>query len=503
MRLSLGFEQKQVQKQILAPRMIQSMEILQLPAIELEARIEQELIENPILEQQEKDKTLPEDTYERENPDAPTDSERELVVDDKTNNAEDFERLVDLDQQVPDYFDDQPRVSAGRADEISSRRHDQLANVVTRPTTLHDALLLQLREMDLPGPVSEVAQRIISSLDANGYLNVSLQDLIASDADSAEMEYARRALKVVQSMEPTGVGARSLKECLLLQLRPTMPAYTELRTIISNHLEDLRDNRLPQIRDKTGYSFVKINETWEAIRHLNPKPGAEFQDVAVQTVTPDVYLDRTEDGHYQVRLADTNVPELRISRYYRKRLADRDTTPEEREFIKRKINAAQWLIESIEQRRHTLTKVSQAIVDHQLRFIEDGPEAIEPLKMQQIADKVGVHVTTVSRAVDDKWLQTPRGVYSLRGFFVGGTKAADGEDVTWDNIRRRLQEIIDDEDKSDPFSDDALVAQLAEAGLKVARRTVTKYRKKMGIPSSRQRRDWTTTPTASAASESI
>ena len=168
-----------------------------------------------------------------------------------------------------------------------------------------------------------------------------------------------------------------------------------------------------------------------------------------------------------------------------------EANPEERKYIKRKINAAQWLIESIEQRRNTLTRVAQAIVDHQSRFIEEGPESIEPLKMQQIAEKVGVHVTTVSRAVDDKWIQTPRGIYPLKRFFVGGTVSDDGEEVAWDAIRNKLQEVVDSEDKTQPYSDDELVRQLKKHGLNVARRTITKYRRKMSIPSSRQRRDWT------------
>jgi RNA polymerase sigma-54 factor len=167
-----------------------------------------------------------------------------------------------------------------------------------------------------------------------------------------------------------------------------------------------------------------------------------------------------------------------------------NTDPATREYIKRKINSAQWLIEAIEQRRSTLLKTAQAIVDHQTPFLIDGPEAIEPLKMQQIADRIGMHVTTVSRAVDDKWLQTPRGLHPLRRFFVGGTVSADGDEVAWDTVRIKLQEIIDSEPKDDPYSDDALVEELGKRGITVARRTVTKYRKAMRIPSSRQRRDW-------------
>ena len=186
-----------------------------------------------------------------------------------------------------------------------------------------------------------------------------------------------------------------------------------------------------------------IRETWIEIRKLNPKPGAGFADVHVPTVTPDVFVDKAEDGTYKVFLEDGRTPTLYISDYYRQRLASGDATPEEKEYIKRKINAAQWLIESIEQRRSTLTRVAQAIVNHQTRFLDEGPEFIQPLKMQQIADIVKVHVTTVSRAVDEKWIQTPRGILPLRRFFVGGTHSDEGTDVAWDIVRIKLQEMID------------------------------------------------------------
>ncbi len=226
------------------------------------------------------------------------------------------------------------------------------------------------------------------------------------------------------------------------------------------------------------------------LRKLSLKPGAEFNDIVVPPVTPDVFVEPDENGQYRVRLEDGHTPSLFISPYYRKLFQNADTNEETREYIKRKVNSAQWLIDSIQQRRSTLTKVAQAIVEHQKEFLDKGPEAIEPLKMQQIADKVGVHVTTVSRAVDDKWIQTPRGIFPLKRFFCGGTTSADGEEVAWDTVRLKLQEIIDAEDKQHPLSDDQLVQQLAAHGITVARRTVTKYRKAMGVLSSRQRRDW-------------
>ena len=490
MRMSFGLEQKLVQKQILAPRMIQSMEILQLPVLALQERIDQEMNENPLLESLESDPDSPEEVAERENPDAPSDSEKELVVDETKSNEDDFERLVEMGSEFPDAFDDGPTRSVNRMEEMASRKHDAMANIAARAETLQHYLEMQLGELELVGELSTMVQRIITSLDSNGYLTTSLEDLLPPDADDAILTLARKALEVVQSLDPTGVGARDLRECLLLQLKPDMPYLDEVKTLVSGHLEDLRDNRLPAIERKTGYSITKIKEAWSELRKLNPKPGADFTATIAPTVTPDVFLDRQEDGTYKVRVEEGNVPSLRISNYYRKRLATGEATAEEREYIKRKINSAQWLIESIEQRRSTLTRVAQSIIDHQTRFIDDGIEALDPLKMQQVADKVGVHVTTVSRAVDDKWIQTPRGIYPLKRFFVGGTKSDDGEDVAWNSIRLKLQEVVDQEDKTKPFSDDDLVKQLKKHGLSVARRTITKYRRKMGIPSSRQRRDW-------------
>jgi RNA polymerase sigma-54 factor len=494
MRLGQHLHQSLQQRQTmtLAPRMIQSMEILQLPIMALQERIEQEMNENPLLEMREEDPALPEENVERENPDAPETTEKELVVDEAHNNAEDFERLLDLDREMPEYFDERPRVSATRIDEESDRKHDAMANVTDRPESLHDYLLHQLGEQELAPELQKMCERIISSLDAKdgGYLKTSLEDLLPADATDDDVALAYRALAVIQSLDPPGVAARDLRECLLLQLTPELPYYEELKTLISGHLEDLRDNRLPAIERATGYSIERIQQAWEQLRKLNPKPAARFQEVFAPTVTPDVMVEQDEEGKYRIRLEDGSTPSLYISNYYRQRLANGTATPEEREFIKRKINAAQWLIDSIEQRRNTLTRVAQAIVDHQTKFLDEGPEAIEPLKMQQIADKVGVHVTTVSRAVDDKWIQTPRGIYPLKRFFVGGTRSDDGEDVAWDAIRIKLQELVDHEDKKNPHSDDELVKRLKEQGLNVARRTITKYRQKMGIPSSRQRRDW-------------
>lgn len=502
MRMSFGQSMQMAQKQVLAPRMIQSMEILQLPILALQERIEQELQDNPCLEQVEPES--------EENYDGPPveperaereEGERELVVKEDSNYEDDFERLVNMAENLPDDYEERSRPSQGQIDADADRAFDQMANMTARPETLCDYLEHQLAWFDLDEDVRRMAERIIYSLDTNGYLKSPLEEVLpplppdlgagAAAHRKAQLELAQRALTLVQHLDPPGVGARSLRECLLLQLPPGHPLEPEMRVLIENHLDDLQNNRLPLISKKTGLSLEDIAEVWDEIRHLKPKPGADFAEASAPMVRPDVYLEKDENGKYTVRLEEGDLPSLYVSPYYRKLLQQAAGADEAtRDYIKRKVNSAQWLIEAIEQRRGTLSRVAQAIVDHQTRFLDEGPEAIEPLKMQQIADRVHVHVTTVSRAVDDKWVQTPRGIFPLKRFFVGGTTNADGEDVAWDVVRIKLQEIVDREDKSKPLSDDALVKELEKEGIDVARRTVTKYRKAMDIPSSRQRKDW-------------
>ena len=475
--------------------MIQSMEILQLPVLELQERIDQEMTENPVLEEFEQEQVELEGAEALEAAEQSTqdEGEQELIVDEDSNNSEDFERLDDLDQEVPDYFDELPKTSVNRVQEFSDRYHDTMANISQRSITLYEHLLLQLRELELEDELFSMAERIASTLDAEGggYLTIPLESLLRNDLDQQQLDLAQQALSVLQQLDPIGVAARNLEECLLLQISEEHPFYRELHLLITNHLEDLEHNRLPLIQKHTGLSIEDIQLIWEELRQLNPKPAASFVEKPIISVVPDVFVHKEDAGRYVVSVEERDIPQLCISDYYRRRLKANDAKTEEKEFLRRKLNGAQWLIDAIYQRQATLLKVSQAIVDHQYRVIDDGLEAIIPLKMQQIADEVGVHVTTVSRAVDDKWIQTPRGIFPLRGFFVGGTTGDDGEDVAWDNIRTKLQEIIDQEDKAKPHSDDELVRRLKQAGLSIARRTITKYRKKMGIPSSRQRKDWT------------
>ena len=496
MRMSFGQEMRMAQKQVLAPRMIQSMEILQLAVMALEERIEQEIQNNETLEVEEAGQEGP--AIDPLGPAAESESsqaektvdEKPLIVDQEHANQADFERTYDWATEYPDSDDDRSRPSASQIEHAGDRYLDVMANMAERPETLCDHLHDQLANEDVTDVEREVADKVIYNLDVNGYLPMPLEELVDAEDPPGQLDRLHKALGVVQGMDPPGVGARDLKECLLLQICHDMPDARQLRRLVSDHLEDLAGNRLPLIERKSGFSIEEIERLRERLHTLKPKPGAMFTTPIVVPVKPDVYVEQAADGGWKVRLEEIDLPNLRISPLYRDMLMSPATDPATRDYIKRKINAAQWLIDAIEQRRSTLLKTAQAIVDHQTKFLVEGPEAIEPLKMQQIADRIGMHVTTVSRAVDDKWLQTPRGLWALRRFFVGGTMSADGEEVAWDAVRIKLQEVVDNEPKDAPYSDDDLVQELAKGGITLARRTVTKYRKAMKIPSSRQRRDW-------------
>ncbi len=470
MRLDTSQQFKTDMRLRMAPRMIQSMEILQLPLMALQERIDQELEENPLLIDLREGDT----------------SENESEVDASSS--------TETDSDVADWeeWDDRDphRPSRAALSEEADRKYDAMQNMASRPRSLHDELDDQLGFLPTDSKLRALAEYIIHNLDENGYLQLSLHEIIRDFGGEADQSEADEALQLVQKLEPQGVGARNLRECLLLQLTPDLPFKDVLYTLISNHLDDIQQNRLPQIEKKTGIAIDVIKEAIEQLRRLDPRPGARFLSDNNQYVLPDLIVEPDEQGVYQVALIDDYTPQLSISHYYQKQLKNKAMDPVTREFIQKKIQSARWLIESIEQRRGTLLKVARAIIEHQKDFLDKGPESIQPLKMQQIADQVHVHVTTVSRAVDDKWIQTPRGIFALKRFFGGGTTNADGEEVAWDKIKQKLLELIAKEDRSNPMSDEEIVDALSQTGVPVARRTVTKYRKALRIPSSRQRKQF-------------
>jgi RNA polymerase sigma-54 factor len=488
--------QRMDQRMILAPRMIQSMEILQLPIMALQERIQQELQENPVLELKEttgdEQSTDAETNPEAEGAEDATSPETELVIDEAGDKEPDFDRLEAFDRDWEDRYNEEHRPSRNGMDEEGDKKHDAMQNMPSRPQSLQDYLNDQLAFLDCTPEQLDLLRFLITHINEVGYLTIPTEEIGKSYDRPVTVAQVEEVLRMVQKLEPPGVGARDQKECLLLQLTPETPHREVLRVLISNHLEDIAHNRLPIIQRRTGFELATIKEAIEALKHLNLRPGAQFSTENIPYVVPDIAVELGENGQYEVRLLDDWTPSIYISRRYLELYRDKGADPKAKEYLKRKIQAAQWLMESIEQRRSTLEKVTKAIIQHQRAFLDQGPEYIEPLKMQQIADQVGVHVTTVSRAVDDKWVQTPRGIFPLKRFFGGGTHTASGEEVAWETIKQKLLDIIDKEDKSNPLSDEDLVNKLHEAGYPVARRTVTKYRKMLNIPSSRQRKQWTT-----------
>ena len=474
MRLDTSQQMRMDMRLRMAPRMIQSMEILQLPLMALQERIDQELSENPVLELREHE------PIEAEGEDPTTTPVAEA----------DGAATAESSYDTGDDWSDMHRPSRAALSEEADRKYDAMQNMASRPRSLQDDLEEQIAFLDADPVVRALADYIIHNLDENGYLNIHLTEVIRDYPGEAELPQAEEALALVQKLDPPGVGARNLRECLLLQITPDTECRDILQTLIANHLDDLQQNRLPAIEKKTGLSLDAIKEGIGHLRHLDPRPGARYAAQGAQYVVPDLIVENDEHGEYQVRLLDEYTPQLGISRYYQKLLKNKEGDAAAREFIQKKIQSARWLIESIEQRRNTLLKVARAIIAHQRDFLDKGPEWIEPLKMQQIADLVHVHVTTVSRAVDDKYVQTPRGIFALKRFFGGGTTTAGGEEVAWETIKQKLLEIISKEDKQNPLSDEEIVEALSGSGFPVARRTVTKYRKALRIPSSRQRKQF-------------
>jgi len=477
-RMEMTLQPRLEQRLKMAPQIIQSIEILQLPLLALQARIEQEQLENPLLEVEDvpQPEELPEEARER------TRSEREEIDDE-------FSRVHRVSDDYHDYFW-QTQTHVRRSDSgEKDEKLEALQNSPGPPPSLRDHLEEQVRFLDLAPRVRTAALAIINNLDRDGRLAFSLEEIVASMEDPPSWSEAEEALRVVQSLDPQGVGARDLVECLLLQLDPSDPDYELQRTIVQRHLHDVEANRFPRIARATGRDMEDIKRAVASIAMLHPAPGRLYDNEVVPLIAPDVYVELV-DGEYEVRLDDSSLPRVRINPEYRQLLHRGDQSPETRQFLQKKLESARWLIDSIQQRRRTLLRVSREIVSAQKEFFERGINALRPLKMQDVADAIGMHVATVSRAIRHKYMETPRGLFAMKFFFTGGTRAADGEMQTWDAVRRKISEVIEKEDKRNPLSDEEIVKKLAEQGIKIARRTVTKYRKAMNIPTSRQRKQY-------------
>ncbi len=499
MRFDASLQQRLEQRMVLAPRMIQAMEILQLPLAALQERIDRELVENPVIELREASAEgappAPAETADATG----SDGERDLVVK-EDGGPEEFARLSELVDRWETYFEETgPRRFRPPADEADPKA-EALQNTPAPGQTLQEYMLEQWR-LEVSDPrVREVGEAVIRNLDDNGYLRATLEEVGREVEPPAPAEEVEAVLRQVQQVGPPGVAARDLTECLLLQLAADpsfgdgpghLPEEALEVRIIRHHLRDVEANRYPRMARALGATIEEVKQAVERIRRLNPKPGAVISPERTPPILPDLTI-RWDDelGDYRVTVENGQTPELYISKAYRRLIKRRDLDPETRKFVARNVRSARWLMDAIQQRRDTLQRVAESIVRFQRPFFDEGPAHIQPLKMQQVADDVGLHVGTVSRAVAGKYADTPWGIWALRDFFTGGTTTADGGEVSWDRVRARLKAIVDAEDKRRPLSDEAIARRLKAEGIDVARRTVAKYREELGIPSSRKRRQY-------------
>jgi RNA polymerase sigma-54 factor len=491
MRLDVSQQLRLQQQMRLSPRMIQAMEILQLPMLALQERIEAELESNPVLEMQhpEVDEEAP---PAREDPGEDR-GERALVVEDGNHQSEDFNRLEDFTREYGTEFINsesrRPRADHGDRDP----KMEAMANAPAHAESLDEYLLEQWRFVEVNPKLKAAGELIIANIDDDGYLRTSLEDLFAQTDGAYRPEERLGALHLVQSLDPLGVGARDLQECMTIQLEAEANAGRDVSLellLVERHLRDIEMNHLPRIAQRTERTIDQVKEAIENLSRLTPHPGRLIVSRTVPVINPDVIVDIDEDGQIVAMMADGSTPGLRISRMYRRLARDRGTDGEARKFLQQNIRSAQWLVSAIRQRRETVRRVAEEVFRAQRGFLDDGEEALKPLPMADIAEKVGVHVATISRAVAGKYAQTPRGIYPLRMFFSGGTKTSGGDSVSWDAVKVKLKEIVDAEDKSKPLNDDQLAAALSDGGVKIARRTVAKYRNLMDIPPARKRRTY-------------
>ena len=499
------------QRMKLAPRMIQSMEILQMPQAQLEERIDQELAANPTLELRETtddEATIEQDRQQDERDDA--EGERELLVHDdgegkSSNNADDFERLSNISEEYGEswagntYETGEPTIrrSAVRDDGERDRKLDAMANAAARPTSMHDQLLGQWGVVDASPRVVALGEHVLGFLDADGYLRTDNATILSSAPFQASEDELEQTIELLQqSLEPTGIAARDLRECLLLQIDARQRSEPDVdlsleRTLVAEHLKDIEANRLPRIARSLGLSVERVTEAIHSLRQFHPRPGRMLASDVPQTISPDAVVEYDEVAdEYVATLTHGQLPPLTVSQQYQKMSRDNGVDRRTREFVNHNLRSARWLIEAIQQRNLTLLRVINVVIQAQRDYFDQGPQALKPLPMTTVAEQLGIHVATVSRAVHEKYLETPRGIVPLRMFFSGGTETEAGDAMSWAAVQARLEQIINEEDKAKPLNDDQLVEALREKGIDIARRTVAKYRKQLGIAPARQRRQY-------------
>ena len=493
----MRFETSQGMKlgQTLSPKLIQSAEILQLNAMELQERLEQEVEKNVALEM-----VMPgasDDDHRR------IDEHREQAP--QGGGATEFERLRRLERQYGDQWNsDGDGRRAVRNNRERDPKMDAMANTPSRGRGLVEELTEQWSFAEVHDPSIRVAgARLIEYIDDDGLLQTPLETIREQSAHLEGCDWAIDTLKAALAriqleLEPKGIGATSVREALLIEARAKLDEETDLDmaevwadaiSLIERHYDDLLANRIPKMREKLAWDSDRLDRARACLKRLDPNPGRELVPPESTIIIPDVIVEYDpESGDYTARLADELVPRVRVSPDYEEMAKEIALDTKARNFVVESIRAARSIIEAIEQRNTTLMRVVKVVLARQRDWFEQGPQHLKPMPMVDVADMLGIHVATVSRAVSEKWMQTPRGLVALRTFFSLGTENASGEEMSWNAVKALVQEIVDGEDKSKPLSDSAIAEELKKRGVTIARRTVVKYREQLGILSGAMRK---------------
>ncbi|HEV8199534.1 MAG TPA: RNA polymerase factor sigma-54 [Candidatus Polarisedimenticolia bacterium] len=486
------------QKLIMTPSLQQAIKLLQMTKLELQEEITQELTENPLLEEAlegqaegeraEGEEASPE-SHEGDGPapeaaagPEPPPGEAPAPEGEREKEKDSFDE-IDYESYFQDYMDLSYRPQAP-SEEFEPRPLDA---VLSKPQSLTDHLLWQLDMSPLPPGRKEIAQAIIGNLDDAGMLQASLEEVAAMGP--YPIEEVELALHHVQELDPPGIAARDVRECLLLQIAFHDMEGTPAETIVRDHFDLLQGRKFRDLAQAMGLTLDETMEAVESIRHLDPKPGKKYNSQAGAYVVPDVYVLKIDRG-YTIVLNEEGLPRLRISPFYR-RLIDRnnpEATPETREYAREKFRSAFRLIKSLEERQRTIYKVAKSIVKHQEGFLDYGFEHMRPLILRDVADDIGMHESTVSRVVNHKYMHTPRGLFEMRFFFHSGLVSDSGADISSLTVKEKIKKAVAEEDAGHPLSDAAIVQILGREGLRIARRTIAKYREELRIPSSNERR---------------
>ena len=456
-----GMEQIQglALQQTLSPQMQQSLHILQAPLLELRQLVTAELESNPTLEEE------------------PRDVSREAEGEES--------QKAELSDQWNEYYAQRATSEPWTAEAQARRQH--FFDSQTKALTLQQHLLEQMSGSDMSAQDRGIALVVIGNIDDQGYLRATTGE-IASQAACREEE-AEKVIEIVQGFDPAGVGARSLSECLFIQLRRSGRQYSLESRIVQHYLEELSRRKLPEIAKLCHVPLGDVQNAAEAIVSLEPRPGRPFSPEEEQTILPDVIVERDGDD-YTVSLNDEEIPSIRIGDRYKDMLSQSAADREVRDYLREKIRGGRFFIRCVQQRQHTLLNIAREIVARQRDFFDLGPAHLRPMTMSNVAQAVGVHETTVSRAVSGKYLASPRGLFELKYFFTSGYTTSDGESVSNESVRQAIAEIVRSEDSRHPLSDQDIVAMLSERGLPIARRTVAKYRDQIGLLPSHLRKSF-------------